>query len=104
MVVLPGDPGLLEPVEDRFVLQAACWHCLGGIAGAGGNPVDVIQEASPEHRAEEVVEQHVPIGHVPVERHIRAVVVAHRLAGVPATEALGHDEAVHAAPVELPAS
>src|SRR5216683_4315644 len=48
-----------------------------------------------------MVEQYVPVGHIPVEGQVAAVVVAHGLPGVDATQTLRRDETVHPAVVQV---
>src|SRR5258708_14560850 len=73
------------------------------MAAARSGPVQVVDEAASERRAEEVVKEHIAVGHVPVERQVAAVVIAHGLLAIDAAQPLSQNKSVHVAAAQITA-
>ncbi len=104
-VELPGDPALMEAVEDGWdtVAQPLEGRLVPAGAGGGSHPIQMIHEAPGGRRAEEAVEEHVLFGEIPVVGEVPVVVVAHGEASILLPLVEREDEAVHLAPVVLDA-
>ena len=102
-VELPAHAGRLEPVEDRQLVPVAARRDPAGAAGRGDgrHPVGPVVTDAVLVRREEMIEEHVIAGDLPVEGQRPAVVVAHRGGSVAPLPLVGGDEAVHLPAVVL---